>query len=292
MLRKIVDWDEVYENTGNIADGESWPERWVEPSRKFRETMAASGQARLGLAYGAGPRNRLDLFLPEGAPRGLVVFVHGGFWMHLDRSYWSHLAGGPLAHGYAIAMPEYDLCPQVRISEITVQVAAAITLAAGQVAGPIALAGHSAGGHLASRMVCAGAPLTPDVQSRIGKVVSISGIHDLRPLRRIWRADTLRLDESEVLAESPALLDPAPGTRITCWVGAGETSEFRRQSALLANLWLGLGAATEAVEEPDRHHFTVVDGLADPHHPLVRSLLDLDAGPALAAGGQGQAALA
>ena len=83
----------------------------------------------------------------------------------------------------------------------------------------------------------------------------------------------LNVDEAEALAESPALLSPIEGTRLTCWVGAGERSEFIRQNALLANIWTGLGAATATVEEPDRHHFTVVDGLTDAAHPLTRTLL-------------------
>jgi arylformamidase len=59
---------------------------------------------------------------------------------------------------------------------------------------------------------------------------------------------------------------------VTCWVGAGERSEFIRQNALLANIWKGLGAETAVVEEPDKHHFNVLDGLEDPNHPLVDAL--------------------
>lgn len=83
----------------------------------------------------------------------------------------------------------------------------------------------------------------------------------------------LGLDAAGAAAESPALLEPMQGARIVCWVGAGERAEFVRQNALLANVWTGLGATTAAVEEPDRHHFDVIDGLADPEHPLTRTLL-------------------
>jgi hypothetical protein len=86
--------------------------------------------------------------------------------------------------------------------------------------------------------------------------------------------ETLNIDEHEASAESPALLRPRNGIRITCWAGGGERSEFLRQSALLANIWTGLGAATASVVEPDRHHFSVVDGLVDPAHPLTRTLVD------------------
>ena len=57
------------------------------------------------------------------------------------------------------------------------------------------------------------------------------------------------------------------------WVGQAERSEFVRQSALIANVWRGLGAETDLVVEPDRHHFDVIDGLADPGSPLTEALL-------------------
>jgi hypothetical protein len=82
-----------------------------------------------------------------------------------------------------------------------------------------------------------------------------------------------RIDIEEAYRESPALLEPLAGSRVTCWVGAAERSEFVRQNALLANIWKGLGAETECVEEPDRHHFDILDGLIDPHHPLTMALL-------------------
>lgn len=84
---------------------------------------------------------------------------------------------------------------------------------------------------------------------------------------------SLNIDAAEARAESPALLEPLPGARLACWVGAAERSEFVRQNALLANAWTGLGATTLRVEEPDRHHFNVVDGLADPAHALTVTLL-------------------
>ncbi len=82
-----------------------------------------------------------------------------------------------------------------------------------------------------------------------------------------------RLDGEQARAESPALKEPLPGARLACWVGAAERSEFVRQNALLANVWTGLGATTLVVEEPDRHHFNVIDGLADPAHGLTQTLL-------------------
>ena len=273
LEHRVSDWDDAYANGVNIARGDRWPAAWAGPAETFRNALSAAGRARLDLAYGERPRNRLDLFLPEGVPKGLVVFVHGGFWLQLDKSVWSHLAAGSVARGYAVAMPSYTLCPEVRIADIGKEVAAAVTEAAGLVDGPLMLTGHSAGGHLVSRMVTATAPLAPEVQRRIRNVVSISGLHDLRPLLLTAMNERLRLDEAEALAESPALLRPMANARITCWVGGTERAEFLRQNALLANIWTGLGATTAAIVEPNRHHFDILDGLTDANHPLTRTLL-------------------
>lgn len=273
MYRVIKDWDDAYRNSEHIPDGAAYPERWRAEAQAFRERLTAAGRAKLDISYGEKERNHFDLFSPEGEAKGLVVFVHGGYWMRFDKSLWSHLAAGPLANGFAVAMPSYTLCPDTRIAGITAEVGAAVTAAAGRVSGPLHLAGHSAGGHLASRMVCATSPLGDDVRGRIVNTISISGVHDLRPLMHLANNAIFRIDRAEALAESPALLEPLPGTRLTCWVGAAERAEFVRQNALLANAWTGLGAHTATVEEPDRHHFTVVEGLREADHPLTRTLL-------------------
>ena len=198
--------------------------------------------------------------------------MHGGFWKAFDKTSWSHLAAGPLAHGFSVAFPSYTLCPDARIADITEEVAAVVRLAASHVGGSVRLTGHSAGGHLATRMVCRNTPLDPETIERIERVVSISGVHDLRPLIKTKMNDILRIDRVEALKESPALLEPVGDTRLVCWVGAGERAEFVRQNALLASIWKDLGAATASIEEPDRRHFNVVEGLAEPDHPLTCTL--------------------
>ncbi|MFQ5566016.1 MAG: alpha/beta hydrolase, partial [Paracoccaceae bacterium] len=211
-----MDWDDAYNNRGHIAGAEDYPPRWAKQAAAFRERMAAAGRARLDLAYGAAPRERLDLFLPEGMAQGLVVFVHGGYWRAFGKSDWSHLAGGALDRGWAVAMPGYTLCPQIRVSGITRQIGAALAAAARELGGPIRLAGHSAGGHLVTRMLCQDAPLADAVAARIVSATSISGVHDLRPLMHTAMNEDLGLDRAEAAAESPALLEPRPGVPLTC----------------------------------------------------------------------------
>lgn len=261
----IADWSDAYSNSRYIAGGDKYPAQWAAAAEQFR----ARSNARLDLRYGPGPRHLLDLFLPQAEPTGLAIFVHGGYWMAFGKSSWSHLAEGAVARGWAVAVPSYTLAPEARIAQITVEIGAAIAHAASLIAGPIRLAGHSAGGHLVSRMICANAPLAPGVRSRLAHVLSISGLHDLRPLLLTDLNHTLRMDEAEAASESPALLRPVAGAPVTCWVGSEERPEFLRQNDLLANIWTGLGAETSSHRDPGLHHFNVIEGLRHAAAPIT-----------------------
>ena len=268
----IADWDDAYANSAHIPDGQAYPARWQALAAAFRGGVG--GRLREALPYGPHPRQRFDLFLPEGAAKGLLVYVHGGYWRAFDRGVWSHLAAGPLAHGWAVAMPGYVLAPEARIAAITAMIADAVAAAAAEVDGPVRLAGHSAGGHLVTRQVCEDSRLPAAVAARVDRVVTISGLHDLRPLLRLTaNAEAWRLDAAEAAAESPALGTPCAGMAVHAWVGDRERPEFVRQTTLIANIWTGLGAEMEQTIEPRRHHFNVVDGLTHPGSGLVEAIV-------------------
>lgn len=263
----IRDWDKAYENAARIPDADGIVAGWSMRAGTLRRNVAAQV-----VSTGDGARQFLDLYRPELASQGLTVIVHGGYWMDFDGRAFAHLAAGPLARGQAVAMVTYTLAPEARIGDISNEVSQAVTIAAAMTDGPIRLAGHSAGGHLVCRMICAGM-LPPEVASRITHVVSISGLHDLRPLLRTKMNKTLRLTPEEAARESPALLCPIGDARLTCVVGAGESPEFLRQSRLLANIWAGLGAQTTCIELPGENHFSVIAGLETAQGPITRLLL-------------------
>lgn len=267
MLYRVRDWDDAYANGAHIPGAETYLPQWQRDAAAFRAT------ARRQPLGPEGVLARGDLFLPEGPPQGLAVFIHGGYWMKFDPSIWSHLAAGPLACGHAVAMPAYTLAPEARIAAMTREIAAGIEAAAARIPGPIAITGHSAGGHLAARMACDDGTLDDAVAARVSACLPISPLADLRPLMRTEMNRTLHIDADEAAAESPALLSPRAGIPVTTWVGGMERPEFIRQARLLADIWAGLGAATECVIDPGLHHFNVIAALARPDSPLTRRLL-------------------
>lgn len=256
----MMENDTAYANAPFIPDGDSYPDRWAEAARAFREKQGG----RIGLRYGPGERETYDLFEPDGAAQGTVIFIHGGYWLRFDPSYFSHLAAGPLARGWAVAMPAYDLAPNKRIQEITVQVAGAIDAIAADRSGPIVITGHSAGGHLAARMGNEDVALA--ARERVARIVPISPISDLGPLMKTTMNGDLRIDAVEALLESPARR-PAPDCPVTVWVGEEERPAFLHQARMLSRLW-----CADAVIAPDKHHFDVIAPLADPESDLTRAI--------------------
>lgn len=254
--------DAAYANAPHIPGAETYPPRWRAEAAAFR----ATARAELDLSYADAPGAALDLFHPNGDAAGLVVFVHGGYWRAFGKGDWSHLARGALACGHAVAVVGYPLAPRARIAELTRLVARAVDHAAGIVDGPVRLTGHSAGGHLVARLVMADA--APACADRIAACLPVSPVADLRPIFGQAMNDDLRLDPAEADAESPALGHPLPGPRVSIHVGADERPSFLWQARALAAAWSAPLHLT-----PGRHHFDVIDALADPESTLVADLL-------------------
>ncbi len=192
----------------------------------------------------------------------MVVFVHGGYWHLFSKAHWSHLAAGPLARGYAVAMPSYTLAPAARLAEMTAEIARACWFVGTRVQGPMVVTGHSAGGHLAARMGNA------DLAVPVARVVPISPLAELGPLMATAMNAELQIDADEAAAESPARLPLAPGCAAHVWLGAQERPAFLWQARVLAEEW-----ACPWTADPGRHHFDVIDGLEDPASALTGCLV-------------------
>ena len=258
-----MDMTREYLNGAFIPGSETLPALWATKAAKFRDSLGP--RARLDLAYGPAPRNRFDLFLPHSTPKGLMIFIHGGYWLETDKSLWSHLAAAAIQRGWACALPGYTLAPEARIAQITAEVDAAITTACAEIAGPLVITGHSAGGHLTARM---GNPdRSAALKARLTRIVPISPLADLEPLSQTDMQTNLHLDETEIAQESPAR--HALTTTAHIWVGGAERPAFLWQARTLSENW-----NCPWTVDPGTHHYNVIDGLEDPNSPLMQTCLN------------------
>ena len=274
-----------YNNRERVPGHEVLHEKRVAQSVKIR----ASGIGRLDIAYGSSPNERLDFF-PAAAPGGpLLVFIHGGYWRSRSRTEYAWLAPPYLAQGINVALIDYDLAPAVSIDTIVLQTLRALEWLwraadeQGFDASRIHVAGHSAGGHLVAMAMSALWPRwDPDLPADLVKGgIAISGIYDLEPLvHASFVNQDLKLDNKSAFRLSPAWMPPATQAPLITCVGGEESSEFLRQTRLLAARRKPVLRAD--VPAPGRNHFTVLDALADPGHALFRQTVALCRGKLVA----------
>lgn len=258
----ITDWSAAYNNRAAVPDVGAWMARLEAASQAWRATF--TGRVDADIACGPHPRERYDLWHPTGPAHGTVVFVHGGYWRAGDKGLYAALGRPLLQAGWRVAFLTYPLCPEVSIAHITRSAEAALKhLAAAVPDGPLVLSGHSAGGHLVTWLASSASMLPAALRQRIARVVSLSGVHDLRPMRLSDELNVdLRLSDTDAAQLSPVLHTPASAFELVCACGAAELPEFRRQNLLLATLWSGLGVvSSRALEIDAAHHFTLLDGL-------------------------------
>lgn len=265
-----------YNNSARVPGHQAIFDAWRADATSFRRTAAAD----LDVAYGARPRNRLDLFhgsSPGSAP--LVVFIHGGYWRSFDKSAFSHLARGAVSHGLSVALPSYSLCPDVTLPDIIDELRQCCLHLWRTTGRRLVVSGHSAGGHLAACLALTGWPAYGAPADLIAGAVAISGLFDLRPLLAIPLNADLRLTPAQALAASP-LAWPVTGALppVEAWVGGEESSEFLRQTRSLVAAFQGMGQPVEEWQVTGANHFTVVSPLADPDSPHTARLARLASG--------------
>ena len=276
--------DAQYNNRALVPDHAEHLSGWAQASALVRETAPAA----LDLRYGAASGQTLDVF-PAAAGTGggapVLVFIHGGYWRALDKSDHSFIAPSFNADGALVVVPNYDLCPLVTIEQIVLQLAEAIvwTRRHAQEHGGdprrIAVAGHSAGGHLAAMLLsCRWQQVADDMPAQpLTGALSISGLYDLEPIRLTpFLAPDLRLTPASVRRLSPAFF-PRPRVPLYSVAGADESDEFVRQSRLIRDVW-GPTAVPVCETVPGANHFSVLRHLADPAsrlHELALRLLGL-----------------
>lgn len=233
------------------------------------------------LRYGPNPGERLDLFLPPGTPRGTYLYIHGGYWRALTKEDYSFVAGPLLAEGIAVAVTEYDLCPQVTIGAIVDECRRAVQWLSREgpkhgTAGPLVVGGSSAGGHLAAMLFATDWAAHGFARSPLAGGVSLSGVHDLRPLVHFSFNRDFGLDEAEAWRLSPLAYPSLTDAPFVIACGSAETSEFIRQAQILWDAWPGVRRpAGGTLLIPGGDHFTVQLDHADPAAAITRATLDL-----------------
>jgi arylformamidase len=274
-----IDYEVEYNNRARVPEHPEIFVRWAEEGAAYRAEAGSEGRAEIGIKYGPSPRQTIDLFWGRGGGSSapLALFIHGGYWRTLEPSSFSQMARGLNAHGVTVAVSGYDLCPQVSISDIIGQTQSACIYLWRRLGRRIMVSGHSAGGHLAACMVATDwKTVERDVPADLAPMgYAISGLYDLTPLLHLATNADFKLDEEEARRISPLFWPVAAGRVLEAVVGGLESSEFLRQSKIIADGWRDRGVQTRYEEIARTNHFTVCDPMTDPGSSMVGRLTAL-----------------
>ena len=276
MKRDTAYWESQYNNRAAVPDHPQYFARWAAESERVRRSV----RCYLDVPYGPHAMEKLDLFQPQGRSRALLMFIHGGYWRALDKKDHSFVAAELVKHGVTVAVPNYALCPAVTVEEIVRQVLQACAWLYrngtnfGAPLGNLYVSGHSAGGHLTAMVMAALFPVfRPDLPKKVVRGgLAISGVYDLRDIVNVPSVNNdVRLKPAQAEKASPLFYPPATGAPLYLAAGGKELAPFTVQQAALAAKWKKVVAAE--IPCPNDHHFSILDGLADPSSALFKGAM-------------------
>jgi acetyl esterase/lipase len=145
------------------------------------------------IAYGPALSDRLDIYRPANLQGALpvIVFFYGGSWQFGRRADYEFIGARLARRGFAVAVPDYRLYPEVKFPAFMADCAAATAYVLKTIAQyggnpkEVFLLGHSAGAYNAVMLALNPEYLLAKAASpdRLAGVIGLSGPYDFLPLR-------------------------------------------------------------------------------------------------------------
>lgn len=200
----------------------------------------------IDLSYGPEDRQVLDLYLPDTSthPAPLLIWIYGGSWDSGDKAKYAFVAKRFTELGYAVAIPDYRLVPDIHFPAFIKDTASAIARMKdyadanpGHIkTGPVMLAGHSAGAYNAVQVV-ADQHYLRDVgldAAHISGIIGLSGPYDFHPYD--VSATQNAFGDTPASESQPVEMDLAHMPPLLLVTGTRDHTVFPRNSRRLAEL--------------------------------------------------------
>lgn len=211
------------------------------------------------------------------------MYVHGGYWQRLTKEISSYCVGPLVEKGYRVIVVDYNLCPNVSLEEIVIEIKRCIQhileYAKETGATEVSLSGHSAGAHLVACIL----ETDYELKDLIKHFFLISGPYDLR---EIWNLKTcrsitnvnnpLKLDDESASRLSPMLFKNfVKGYQCEFHLAAGkhEAPSFFGQAKAFANVLLDNNFKVFLHEFPNNDHFDIAHAMNTEDSDVTKYIL-------------------
>jgi arylformamidase len=246
-------------------------------ARKVR----ASAKSWLNVAYGSSPRERLDVYAADKAGGPVLVYIHGGYWRSGSKEDNCNFVPTFTRRGATVVLVEYDLCPQVTVSDIVRQTRSAIgwtyknIIRYGGDPSKLFVSGHSAGGHLTAMALTHDWAKDGLPSDLIKGAVATSGVYDLDMVMKISVQEQVRMTPDMAKQHNPLLYPPRVNCPLVVAVGGAEPKGWQQMSEDYFQFAKQNGMNVEYLIEPDANHYTMSEHLLDDRRPLTQAMIKL-----------------
>jgi arylformamidase len=244
-------------------------------ARKVR----ASAKSWLNVAYGSSPRELLDIYAADQAAGPVLVYIHGGYWRSGSKEDNCNFVPTFTQRGATVVLVEYDLCPQVTVSDIVGQTRSAIAwtykniVRYGADPAKLFIAGHSAGGHLTAMALAHDWEKDGLPRDLIKGAVATSGVYDLQMVMQISVQEDVRMTPEIAAANSPIIHPPRVKCPLLVAVGGAEPKGWQQMSEDYFQFSKQHGMNATYLVEPDANHYTMSEHLLDDQRPLTQAMI-------------------
>lgn len=252
------------------------------PLRMLNATVGGNFRETPNQAYGADPRQKLDVFVPNKPIENadVVLFIYGGRWQFGNKEEYRFVADGLTAKGFITVIADYRLYPQVDWRDFIADTATAYRWVETHIAayggnpGRIFIMGHSAGAHLAAMVA-----LDPMVRQKAGSehapcgMIGLAGPYDFLPIED---ADVQQVFKSAnpLLTSQPIFYAHHRGSPMLLLTGAADTTVKPGNSYRLAAAVQKNGGKATVLSYPNVGHIGIMLALSRSLSFLAPTLQD------------------
>ena len=223
----------------------------------------------------------MDIYAADRAGGPVLVYIHGGYWRSGSKEDNCNFVPTFTKRGALVVLVEYDLCPNVTVSDIVGQARAAIgwthknIVRYGGDPAKLFVAGHSAGGHLTAMALAHDWPKDGLPDDLIKGAVVTSGVYDLEMVIRISVQEQVQMTPEIAATNSPLLHPPRVKCPLVIAVGGAEPKGWQQMSADYFQLCRQHGMNVTYLVEPEANHYTMSERLLDASRSVTQAMLKL-----------------
>ena len=240
-----------------------------------------SAKSWLNVAYGGSPREKLDIYAADKPGGPVLVYIHGGYWRSGSKEDNCNFVPTFTRRGATVALVEYDLCPQVAVTDIVRQTRASIAWVYKNISryaadpSKLYVSGHSAGGHLTAMALAHDWTKERMPNDLIKGAVATSGVYDLEMVMKISVQEQVHMTPQDARSNSPLLHPPRVKCPLIVAVGGDEPKGWQQMSEDYFQYCKQNGMNVEYLVEPEANHYTMSEHLLDDARPLTRAMIKL-----------------